>query len=187
MVSDLEKHGANRSVEEWRPIAGRLGYEVSNHGRVRSYVNSHGAIGRRSHPLSLRQKTDRNRVPYVWVRFGAADKQDEAYVAHLVLEAFVGPRPAGLNACHNDSDPTNNRVENLRWDTQSNNLADRLPRNTHPWGENTHLHKLTEELVRQIRASDRSDESWATELGVHRQTIRNARVGKTWTYLKEVK
>jgi hypothetical protein len=36
------------------------------------------------------------------------------YVHHLVLEAFVGPRPEGLVCCHWDGDPGNNRLENLR-------------------------------------------------------------------------
>ena len=45
--------------------------------------------------------------------------------AHLlVLEAHVSPRPVGLEGCHNDGDPTNNVVGNLRWDTHSANLLD---------------------------------------------------------------
>lgn len=34
--------------------------------------------------------------------------------------------------------------------------------------------KLTEALVSQIRTSDRSDQSWADELGTHRNVIRSS-------------
>ncbi|MFC7447652.1 HNH endonuclease [Rhodococcus daqingensis] len=36
-------------------------------------------------------------------------------VAELVLEAFVGPKPAGFTAIHLDGDKANNNVANLRW------------------------------------------------------------------------
>jgi hypothetical protein len=42
----------------------------------------------------------------------------------LVLEAFAGPRPDGMDALHRDDNPTNNRFDNLRWGTRSDNLFD---------------------------------------------------------------
>jgi HNH endonuclease len=45
-------------------------------------------------------------------------------IAHLVLEAFIGPQSADLEACHNDGNPQNNRLDNLRWDTHIANVAD---------------------------------------------------------------
>jgi len=44
-------------------------------------------------------------------------------VHHLVLEVFVGPRPEGTVACHNNGDGYDNRVRNLRWDTRKANAA----------------------------------------------------------------
>jgi hypothetical protein len=41
-----------------------------------------------------------------------------------VLEAFVGPRPEGMEACHNNGNPAANRLENLRWDTHAGTVAD---------------------------------------------------------------
>lgn len=43
----------------------------------------------------------------------------------LILEAFVGPRPAGMQGCHKDNDKSNNTLENLRWDTPVGNTGDR--------------------------------------------------------------
>ncbi len=43
----------------------------------------------------------------------------------VVMLAFVGPCPKGLIVCHNDGDKTNNRLSNLRYDTQRSNALDR--------------------------------------------------------------
>jgi hypothetical protein len=45
-------------------------------------------------------------------------------VHRAVLEAFVGPCPQGMVACHYDDDPRNNRVTNLRWATYADNSLD---------------------------------------------------------------
>ena len=42
----------------------------------------------------------------------------------LVLLAFVGPRPEGMEACHNNGTRIDNRLSNLRWDTHVGNVAD---------------------------------------------------------------
>ncbi len=53
-------------------------------------------------------------------------KLKKFWVHRLVLIAFVGDCPPGKECCHNDGDATNNRVENLRWDTRSANMKDRF-------------------------------------------------------------
>jgi HNH endonuclease len=53
-------------------------------------------------------------------------------VHHLVLESYIGQRPAGLEACHWDDDKTNNKVFNLRWDDHLANYQD-LVRNRRAW------------------------------------------------------
>lgn len=45
-------------------------------------------------------------------------------IHRLILETFVGPCPGGMECCHNDGDPTNNALSNLRWDTSKANKAD---------------------------------------------------------------
>jgi hypothetical protein len=49
----------------------------------------------------------------------------------LVLEAFVGPRPPGLVACHGNGDHFDNRLRNLRWGTYSDNAYDQVRHGTH--------------------------------------------------------
>lgn len=43
----------------------------------------------------------------------------------LVALAFIGPRPEGLEVCHNDGNPQNNRADNLRYDTHASNMRDK--------------------------------------------------------------
>lgn len=64
-------------------------------------------------------------------------------VHRLVLEAFIGPCPPGCEGCHNDGDPTNNRLENLRWDTHAANMADMATHQTRAVGERCGASKLS--------------------------------------------
>jgi len=45
-------------------------------------------------------------------------------VHRLVMNAFRGPCPAGLEVCHGDDDTSNNQLSNLRYDTHKGNMAD---------------------------------------------------------------
>lgn len=127
--------------EEWRPIPGTDGiYEVSNLGRVRSLdrviTEKTGMCRRKSGRVLKPFKGDR--YDHQAVSIGAHDRR---YVHVLVLEVFVGPRPTGYEACHNDGDVHNNAVKNLRWDTPSANQQDRIDHGTHHWARRTHCER----------------------------------------------
>jgi hypothetical protein len=118
--------------EEWRAVVGWDGYyEVSNMGRVRGLDRV--SLGVRVHGRIRRPAIKRRRDPYWQVhlfRGGRGSKVHRLYVHLLVLEAFVGPRPKGLEACHNNGDCQDNRVENLRWDTHEANMQDQIKHGT---------------------------------------------------------
>jgi hypothetical protein len=122
--------------EIWRPIPGRNGYEVSDLGRVRSVDR---VIPRRWRSGRIVQAKLKGRLlglhvaagpGYLYARLGCKS----AYVHHLVLEAFVGPRPAGRQAAHGDGDKLNNTLGNLRWATPKENCADKLRHGTALFG-----------------------------------------------------
>lgn len=96
-------------------------------------------------------------------------------VSRLVLEAFVGPCPPGMEACHfPDRNPSNNRLENLRWDTAEANQADRRFHGTSNAGERNGSARLTEAQVIEIRRRKGAGESslvLSREFGVARVTI----------------
>jgi len=57
------------------------------------------------------------------------------YVHRLVLLAFWGQPLPGEEACHNNGDRTDNRLENLRWDRHGSNMDDAVAHGTH-WAPN---------------------------------------------------
>lgn len=137
-------------VEVWKPIAGHEGrYEVSDAGRVRSLdrvvMRNNGRPLKRRGQLLKPFKGDA--YDHQVVSLGSRDRH---YLHTLVLEAFVGPRPTEgrWEACHNDGNPLNNALSNLRWDTASANQRDRRAHGTHHYGNRTHCkwgHEYTPE------------------------------------------
>ena len=113
--------------EIWKPVVGWEGwYSISNFGRIRRDRAATGAtVGQ---ILRTRFLGDR---PTAYFRRGG--RGFNRRVAHLVLEAFIGPRPKGYISRHLDDFCWNNRVENLSWGTYSQNLEDRR-KNGIVWG-----------------------------------------------------
>lgn len=108
--------------ERWLPVVGYEGlYEVSDAGRVRS-VDRIGFRGKRLRGRILAFRMLPNGRPRVSLsRDGVAV---DAYPYHLVLEAFAGPRPDGMECLHWDDDSMNNGLPNLRWGTRAENMRD---------------------------------------------------------------
>lgn len=61
---------------------------------------------------------------------GDGTRQRE-FLHRIILRAFVGPRPDGMVVRHLDGDPGNNRVENLKYGTHSENALDSVTHGTH--------------------------------------------------------
>ena len=81
--------------------------------------------------------------------------RNKCAIHRLVLETFIGPCPKGMECCHNDGDRHNNKLENLRWDTRSNNIKDAQRHGTFVSllsGENHNKAKLSVLDVQLIRA-----------------------------------
>jgi NUMOD4 motif-containing protein len=127
-------------TERWLPVVGWVSwYEVSDWGQVRSvdrlvyYKN--GQIrsykGKRLKPDI--DPTGRRRVP-LWRK----NKGHTRLVHQLVLEAFIGPRPLNMNGCHNNGDHADDRLINLRWDSQSENIYDEVRHGTHRQSSKSH-------------------------------------------------
>ena len=125
-------------TREWRPVPGdgfSRRYEVSSDGLVRAvaYTDARGANRR---PYT--RKTSPNSAGYLALWLSDGTKQVNRLVHHLVLEAFVGPRPEGALARHLNGNRTDNRAENLRWGTASENALDRVEHGTDKEARKTH-------------------------------------------------
>lgn len=80
-----------------------------------------------------------------------AGKLNTKMVHHLVMEAFIGPRPQGLEARHIDGKPGNARLDNLAYGTHEENDMDKRLHGTDNRGEQHWRAKLTAEQVLEIR------------------------------------
>jgi len=132
----IRTSGRTTHVESWRTIPGHEGqYEVSDQGRVRSLphrvrVVPHGVEATRLSPGRV-LKPGTKPSGHVSVALGKRNSRD---VHRLVCLAFKGPCPDGLEVLHLNHDPSDNRLENLRYGTRSENLKmdyDRGARHTH--------------------------------------------------------
>lgn len=123
--------------EQWKPVVGYEGlYEVSDHGRVRSLdkvVNSSVCTTglRLRKGRLLKQSLTKSGYCTVQLYTNGKKTAKRRYVHHLVLEAFVGPRPEGLECLHGDDDKLNNTPSNLRWDTRLANCREMVERGRH--------------------------------------------------------
>ena len=116
-------------------------YEISNIGRLRSWV-SKGGRKKLESPKILQPAEALGRYQTV---LGTNDHRRRGVLVHsLVAAAFIGPRPAGASVLHLNDIATDNRVENLSYGSHQQNAIDRV-RNQKS------LAKLSDEDVRDIR------------------------------------
>lgn len=100
-------------METWRNAPDYEGtYEVSSLGRVRR-VDTGNTLALSPRPSG-----------YLSVNLSLKGKATRKSVHRLVARAFHGEPEEGQVVCHNDGDKTNNRAENLRFDTVSENCLD---------------------------------------------------------------
>jgi hypothetical protein len=105
----------------------------------------------------------------------------------LVLEAFVGPCPVGMEGCHNDGNGQNNRRKNLRWDTHKSNIADKIKHGTIVRGSKQHLSKLKEKDIPRIFEMARlgmTMEGIGRVFGVTGITIKRVLDRSTWKHVE---
>lgn len=127
----LEVNSTQREL--WKPVKDYEGlYEVSNHGNVRSLdrvvPTVYGAT-RTVKGKILTQSNDHD--GYLWVNLQDGARRSRKSVHSLVMGAFVGERPKGMDIAHKNDDPFDNRLDNLRYCTRSENMMDMVRNGGH--------------------------------------------------------
>lgn len=175
--------------EIWKSIPSHEGYEASNMGRVRSvdrfeeYVSRTGkVVRRRITGRVLSPGVSPNGYMRVCLGRGAT-----RYVHRLVLLAFRGePSDPVMQGCHRNGIRTDNRLDNLRWDTPSANALDKIAHCTMKFGEHHPNSKLTAADVVSIRTLYASGEVSMNELaekfGVKIGSISRIIRGDAWRH-----
>ena len=145
--------------ETWKEIEGFPGYEISDMGRVRSfYKRAWRDWEHVDEPQRILKGAYKKREGYHFVSLRLLGVSYTRRTHQLVLEAFVGPCPDGQESCHNDGDPGNNYLSNLRYDTHLENMHDAIE---HGWIPGR-VGSLSEEDVVSIRTRFAGGESAMT-------------------------
>lgn len=117
--------------ENWLLVPDFPGYRVSDLGRVESMARRiaiRGGGTRRipTRMLSQVRASGTKDRKYNAVTLCRDSIPHQITVHTLVLTTFVGPRPAGTQACHDDDDTNNNALSNLYWGTPKQNAQDMI-------------------------------------------------------------
>jgi hypothetical protein len=144
------------ACERWLPVVGYENYEVSDIGNVRSLdrvVPSRNRWGPYLHVVRgrlLKQSPVTGGYPAVTLCQEGRESTRRVY--RLVLEAFAGPCPPGMQALHGPHGKLDSRwPENLRWGTPAENAADKLRDGTWQGAERNGQAKLRWADVIEIR------------------------------------
>lgn len=158
------------------------GYYVSSDGRLwSSWVRVAWSID----PETIKPaKVARDKGGYLVITFKWKGKRVKRLMHRLVLEAFVEDCPDGMEACHQNGIRDDNRLENLRWDTRSENQKDRFRHGTDLNGTKHPMAKLQESdipVIFEMRARGVTWNAIGQHFGISRETVRQILLRKMWT------
>lgn len=155
-------------TETWRPVRGSNA-KVSDLGRV---MNRYGKL--------TRCAPDGSGYPYMWV----SSEIGMRAVHRVVAETFIGECPTGFQVNHIDGNKKNNRVENLEYVSQIDNI-----RHAHKTGLSSNkgdrsnarvLSSVDSARIRQLRSRGWLLRELAARYGVHLSTIGKITTGVNW-------
>lgn len=172
----------------WRDVDGYEGlYEVSNDGQVRRLQklldSAHFEGIRKPRHLLKQGKNLQGRRQVTLCK----DNVPKRFQVHrLVLEAFAGPCPTGMEGKHKDGDHQHNHIDNLEWGTHESNMQDKARHGTQIRGEQSAQARIDEAAVREIRtlAVVMTQRELAAQFGISQVAINHILNGRTWKHVK---
>jgi len=145
-------------LERWKWVIGYEGfYQVSDLGRVRSVDRV--VVHPRSGPTKLvgrvLRPAPRDQVGHLTVNLCKEGAGTSVYVHRLVMAAWVGPCPEGLEVCHGPNGVADNSISNLSYGTHSENELDKRREGTD--GGRKVVRSDGVEFVNMCEAAEESD------------------------------
>jgi len=175
--------------ERWKWIPGYgKHYEISTFGRVRSHHKGRGALGSVISNTFTRYLVNSpfSKNGYLGLHLFKNNTSKGFYIHRLVLMTFTGPCPKDFQASHLDGDPKNNRLENLKWLSCSENLYHRVGHKTLIQGEKSHFSKLKEEevvsIIQQLQRG-KCEKDIAGYYKVSVRSIQDINNNKSWKHI----
>lgn len=179
--------------EEWRTIPGWEGrYEASSRGRVRSLDRE--ITDRRGQVRRIRGRCIRlvkNKSGYLYVNLHDNARRRFIRLHRCVLEAFKGRAPSSKHVTrHLNGVRTDNRIENLEWGTQKENMEDSVVHGTSNRGDRNGQAKVSRndvcEIIARYRQGGVTQAQLGEEYGVNHAQINRILSGKRWRWLTEL-
>jgi hypothetical protein len=164
--------------EDWRPVKGTPGYEISSLGRVGSWLPQRNHAPKPTIRRILSSSTDKD--GYKKVVLHVQGKKIYKRVCRLVAEAWHENPQSFPEVRHLDGINTNDFPHNLAWGTSQQNAEDRINHGTQLKGSQINTSKLTEDIVREIKKSKEGHSALARKYGTTPGAIWHIRAGKTW-------
>lgn len=184
--------------EIWLPIPSLNGYyEASNTGKIRSIDRVVETYNVRKKRKGIRVRKGRELSPakcrYLQVHVSVDAKTFTRYVHRLVAEVFLtndDPKHK-IEVDHINGDRYDNRVENLKWVTPSENMTSAYDNNQQHHGTKNHHAKLTEQQVFEILELRTTSKLTCDEIGqmynVSSGIVSLIGRGKRWSRITGVK
>ena len=122
-------------------IVGYPGYYINMRGQVWSSPKKGGSVN----GLYLKQNMRSTGHLYVKLRKNGITKNEAVH--RLVLQTFFGPCPIKMECRHLNGNPKDNRLENLKWGTRSENIIDAVKHGTNV---NIKVNKDTSEFIKWV-------------------------------------
>lgn len=173
-MGDLVKRLREEHGGDWRPVGGT---------GERYWVNDYGLV------YSVRRPRCAGGLLKQWVRSGymtvclnEGRSKSLVLVHRIVVEAFRGPIPLGMEVRHRDGDAANNSLCNLALGTRTDNERDKAVHGTLLRGERHPNAKLTWEQVCEIRGrmGIERQHDLAARFGIARSTVQRIQKGERW-------
>jgi len=163
------------------------GYRIDTNGDVWSCWNN-GGIKTQNYKKHI-GVLDKNGYKIYLIKNNKKIKK--GYRAHrLIADHFISNPLNKPFVCHNDSNPQNNKLSNLRWDDGKGNMKDRKSRGLYGlnFGEKNGSAKLSKEEVVLIKMLKRDSLLSNVRVGkifnISRTSIYNIVNSKNWSYVK---
>ena len=165
-------------------------YLVGSDGSIWSCFKYNGHQSRKiSSEWTKLNPSPQKKTGYFYVTLFRCGRAHRRSVHSLVLTEFVGPCPVGMEACHNNGIGSDCSLSNLRWDTHSSNMLDRVKHGTDERGSKSPSAKLNESDVATIRkriASGEMKKRIASDYQVAPSTISAIARGANWSWLEQI-
>jgi hypothetical protein len=169
----------DNNEEVWKDIPNSEGYQVSNKGNVKSL--SYSRTGKEG---ILKSSLCSRGYPQVCLSINGKSKSKRVH--RLVAETFISNPEGKPNINHINGIKTDNRMENLEWCTQKENIRHAVDTGLFSaTGENNGMCKITEADAREIKygLKDKTRMELSERFGISIWMISAIRNNRLWKHI----